>query len=65
MKGRLKHLLSDVAALLLFFSSANVGFQPQQFDQEEQRAGKPHGEVDPDVPTCGGKAGQLDSYLCA
>lgn len=39
------------------FSSANVGFQPQQFDQEEQRAGKPHGEVDPDVPTCGGKAG--------
>lgn len=46
----------DMNRLVLFFSAAHVGFQPQQSDQEEQRAGEPDGQADPDVSTCGGKA---------
>lgn len=41
---------------VVVFSAAHVGFQPQQSDQEEQRAGEPDGQADPDVSTCGGKA---------
>lgn len=59
---------SDVSKVHLcccfIISSANVGFQPQQFDQEEQRAGKPDGKVDPDLSACWGKA-RNDVFISA
>ncbi len=53
---RVQRCWYDMNRLLLFFSAAHVGFKPQQSDQEEQRAGEPDGQADPDVSACGGKA---------
>lgn len=38
------------------FPTASPGFQPEQFNQEEQRAGVVNGETDPDVSTRRGES---------
>ena len=38
------------------FATASPGFQPEQSDQEEQRAGVADGEADPDLSTRRGQS---------
>lgn len=38
------------------FATASPGLQPEQFNQEKQRAGVAHGETDPDLSTCRGQS---------
>lgn len=46
----------SLCCLLSVFATASPGLQPEQFDQEEQRAGVAYGETDPDLSTCRGQS---------
>lgn len=47
--------LSLLTLFILVCLTANSGEQPDQFGEEEQRAGEPNGKTDPDLSAGGGE----------